>query len=717
MFNKDYPFLFRMSWIRLAIYLFPIIVEVSEHLKKRYEGHYNEFSPGISVLEVIIAISVLLIERVKFSVLKSRQKWISSEVILVYFIGKVLQSEARLSKVWMMAIASVINIQAPYYPNTLIYTMKLGVIMLICTRGRISIFSSLNIVDSTPVIIILLLVIYSYSQYHHQKNQFINLQSKLSETQHNFKATLNSINIGIVAIDSAHMSVISNSSILKLLNCTYAKEIFSAISDMKFRSRADKYNRWIESDRVVDCIHYFMRLENPSSSLGVVAFKNKAIEIGISRISWNQATCLLVTLRDVTEILELDKQKAESNFKSVLLRSVSHELRTPTNGILGMIELIKNDKTQALKPENTYRLEIAMNSCKHLIYLINDLVDFSQIVAGTLKLGFVNFELKKLLQDCMSLIEIGATRRNIKLFLRISPNTPDVIYSEPNRLSQILLNLLSNSLKFTEQGSISILVKQVSQDSLLISVKDTGIGIPKAKQNELFRAFGKLDDDLSSKLNPLGCGLGLHISNMLVQYLGGDPMLLKSSKEQGSEFSFKLPLKVKADKLKSEDSFIGEHTNVKIPTSLTSFNRNPFRTTEYPTCKSILVVDDSEFNRMVMCQIIQTLGITAAEAINGKDALNYIKFHKNHRECLKMILIDYEMPDLKGYQLSQIISDMADKGEISPKPLMILSTANSDQETLKKSLDAGMKGYIKKPCSIQDVKQMLTESIGINPNT
>lgn len=170
----------------------------------------------------------------------------------------------------------------------------------------------------------------------------------------------------------------------------------------------------------------------------------------------------------------------------MILRSVSHELRTPTNGILGMIELIRSEAV-ALSPENEYRLEIASKSCKHLLFLINDLVDFSQIVAGTFKLRFLNFDLKNLLQECMSLIEVGASRRNIHLEVNISQNVPQIINSEPNRLSQILLNLLSNSFKFTEKGSIVITVKLEKRKNILLSVKDTAIGIPQAHQDQLFK--------------------------------------------------------------------------------------------------------------------------------------------------------------------------------------------------------------------------------------
>jgi two-component system sensor histidine kinase EvgS len=197
---------------------------------------------------------------------------------------------------------------------------------------------------------------------------------------------------------------------------------------------------------------------------------------------------------------------------------------------------------------------------------------------------------------------------------------------------------------------------------------------------------------------------------MLVQYLGGEPIQLSSQEGQGSEFSFKLPLHEIPSASSTTDSIMSEQVNVKLPQSMTILHRNPF-ISSIPPCKSVLVVDDSDFNRIVMCRIIESLGASTAEAMNGKAALEYVNLHKQHSGCIKMIFIDYEMPDLNGCQVSKHISEM---GDLNPKPLRILCTAYSDQQTLKRCREAGMTGFIQKPCSISDLKEVLYDNVSGN---
>lgn len=652
-----------------------------------------------------ISVVILFLQILKLRIQAETRAWVSSELLLIYAITKAfLKSDC--STFWIMVSGLVMTSQVSYYSTLLRFGIKQGVCMgfyygLVIVKSD-AYFDSDQIL---PFMLVFIILLYNHSKYHIRKSEHNRLKFKTSELAHQFETTINAISVGIVAINSAHKPLMYNRSMIDICQATHPYEIFTSIAGMSFISEADNHTKWSDSLRLVDHIHHFLSIDQQNVSLGVVSHKSKAIEIRVSKISWEGTTAILITARDVTQLLELEKEKSQNNFKSCLLRTVSHELRTPTNGILGMMELVRDDAIVTLNKRNQRRLDIAIKSCKHLLLLINDLLDYSQIVAGTLAIRPVPFSLKEFLNDCLSLVEFGAKERNISLKLEIMRNVPKYITSEPNRLSQIILNLLSNSLKFTMSGEISIIVNRLNPAKLSISVKDTGIGIPDSKLSQLFQVFGRIDDVMHNKLNPLGCGLGLHISNMLVQYLRGDPILVNSIEGKGSIFTITLPIDPDSAPTETSDLSLNEDSNITFPISQTSFDRNPFHA-QYAT---VLIVDDSYFNCEVASQILQSMNISTERVLNGQQAMNYILEHATYAKCPRIVILDYELPDMKGTEIARFIHSKVREGILQLKPALFAASASTTEDVLEEWRSAGVSEIIPKPCSVDTLRKKTQE--------
>ena len=379
--------------------------------------------------------------------------------------------------------------------------------------------------------------------------------------------------------------------------------------------------------------------------------------------------------RNVTQIIQLEKDSLENQYKSGLLRTVSHELRTPINAVVAMTEAIK--ETKDISSENKERLDIIAGSCTYQLYLINDLLDFAQIIAGCLKILKIQFNITNLLSECLSLIKIQLVEQDIKLELKTF-NLPEMITSDPYRLKQVILNLLSNAKKFTKNGFIT-LEAEYSDESLAIKCTDTGIGISQGKLSLLFTQFGRLDDSYS--INPLGVGLGLMISNMLVRELGGEKIQVSSEKGKGSCFSCSISLK------NSKDSMIEipeEDVEIALPWSLTKTMLEKIE---------VLIVDDTYFNVMALTHVLKTEGFNCSFSLNGEDAITKIK--KNDFAC---VLMDCEMPILNGWETTKRLYELKLNHELRFVPPIIGCTAHSTERIRLQCLEAGMNDVIIKPC-------------------
>jgi signal transduction histidine kinase/CheY-like chemotaxis protein len=498
-------------------------------------------------------------------------------------------------------------------------------------------------------------------------------KSKLEVLSTNEKivSIVESIPDSILVITKEINSVFTNSNFRSLLG---DKSILQYLTDSKYQRRYFGHNE--SKAAIIDDFKESFELElGTEISFGITEQNKELTEWKGKIINWEDTVSMILFGKNVSNLIKLEKESSENQYKSALLRTVSHELRTPINAILAMTEMIKSSQHMSL--ENIERLEIVSGSCSYQLCLINDLLDYAQIIAGCLKISYIPFNVKQLLTECLKLIEIQTYGSSLKLDLVVG-EIPETIVSDPYRIKQIILNLLTNAKKFTQKGCI-LLEALYSNKTLTIKCTDTGIGIPPEKLSILFTQFGRIDN--SSSINPHGVGLGLVISNMLVKELGGDKIYVSSELNKGSCFSFSISL----DEMHGNLMDIAEeNVRVVLPCIIT---KSLLDKTE------ILIVDDAYFNIIAISQILKTEGINCSYALNGEDALNKIRNTK-----FACVLMDCEMPILNGWETTTRIKELYEKNEIDSIPAIIASTAHSSETIKQRCFDCGMDDIMIKPC-------------------
>jgi signal transduction histidine kinase/ActR/RegA family two-component response regulator len=371
----------------------------------------------------------------------------------------------------------------------------------------------------------------------------------------------------------------------------------------------------------------------------------------------------LIQAKDVAEKAAM----AKSQFLSVM----SHEIRTPMNAVIGFTHLLLQ---QDPKPSQMEFLRLLKFSAENLLVLINDILDFSKIEAGKLEFENVDFNLKDLISNIRLSLLQKATEKNIQLKLMVDEDLPDAVIGDPVRLGQILTNLVSNAIKFTETGKVTISATLSSFDkenSLIdFEVTDTGIGIPQNKQHDIFNSFTQASSDTTRKYG--GTGLGLTITRRLLQLLDSD-IYVDSETGKGSKFYFSLAFKNSALKLKS--NLLHNDENYK-PKSLKGTR--------------ILIAEDNQINVILAKQFMKQWQVDCDVAENGEIALLLVQTND-----YDMILMDLQMPEMDGYQTTEAIRNLPDP-KYHKLPIIAL-TASAMLDIKDRAFTVGMNDYISKP--------------------
>lgn len=382
--------------------------------------------------------------------------------------------------------------------------------------------------------------------------------------------------------------------------------------------------------------------------------------------------------------LEKAKKKVEagSRAKSEFLSTMSHEIRTPMNAIIGMTNLLVKDNP---REDQLEQLEILDFSAKTLLALINDILDFSKIESGKIEFEKVSFNLQNLLNGVIESFRFTAEKKGVDQFLEIDEDLPQTIVGDPNRLTQILNNLLSNSVKFTDEGHVGIRVEKKRQQdrrlTLLFSVEDTGIGISKEKQKEIFDSFTQEKAETSRLFG--GTGLGLTISKRLTELQDGK-IYVESVQGEGSTFYVELPFEIERDP--SPKSTILNNSRKSTPESLEG--------------TTVLLVEDNAINQKVMMRFLERLKIQPLVAANGEQALDMIQDHPVH-----LVLMDLQMPVMDGYEATRSIRELDDRKK-ADVPIIAL-TAAALKEVKEKVYTAGMNDYLTKPFNPSELQNKL----------
>ncbi len=385
----------------------------------------------------------------------------------------------------------------------------------------------------------------------------------------------------------------------------------------------------------------------------------------------------LMALKDARKEAE-----AAAQIKGRFLAQMSHEIRTPMNAVIGMTEMLSATEMSA---EQWDLVDTIKKSGESLLNLINNILDFSKIESSKMKVRQHEFVLSHCVEDVIDLLAYNARGKELKLTARIDPSVPEMIRSDFDRLRQVLVNLVSNAIKFTDEGEVSLEVSTVEPSSakgykndkcrLRFSVKDTGIGIAKENQSMLFDAFSQVDSSDTRRFE--GTGLGLAISKGVVELMGGE-IGMESAEGKGSVFFFELPVSISHASDHPVDISVGKHRE-GFPDMMMS--------QKYPL--SILLVEDNLVNQKVAIKMLEKLGYHVDVAENGAVALERL----NDRQY-DVVFMDIQMPVMDGWETTFRIRRDIEK---ECQPCIVAMTAEAIGGDRQKCLDAGMNAYVSKP--------------------
>lgn len=435
------------------------------------------------------------------------------------------------------------------------------------------------------------------------------------------------------------------------------------------------------------------------------------VSVVVDKRKNGEPVSVILMIRDIEDVIkkEIEQQllieealaqaESASRAKGKFLSDMSHEIRTPMNVILGYTSIAQNNMDNRNQDKVKDCLEKIKEAGNHLIGIINDVLEVSRIEQGKINIEKEESDIYELMTDFYNLVEIQAAVKKQKMTIDLEGIIDKYVYMDWTRISQVLINLINNAIKYTPVGGhIDVIVKEDCNNNIgdnihnyIIIVKDNGRGIDEKDMPSLFDLYtrGAYDNDISVE----GTGLGLSISKQIIELMNGT-IDVDSKLGEGTTFTVKLPLQyvVRTQDDKNVTDNGKDNNIIKNDQSLSDIK--------------VMVVDDNQYNREIACELLQENGAHIIECASGSEAVDYIKYRKG---IVDIILMDVCMPDMDGFEATRLIRQL-EKDRWQDIPIVAM-TANAFDEDRKKALEHGMNGHIAKPFDIDTFAETVLEYV------